>query len=379
MNAIRCSSLPMAWACPESQNLPSDAPRLNLSNEPAELGTAAHRWLASHVQGVELDRANLAAEHGCDADELGMLCAQGAKAFTKLREYFHAADEPIQVEVPLETGPHCNLLICGTADVLARQGDTALILDWKSGRVESDYTHQLRGYAYAAIEHLYQKHKRRIADAVVITVWLRDGVWDIEKLTAGEVAGWASEFGRRLKNGRGSFNPGGHCQYCQRSTSCEGRRALVRSTIADLSVEGVKAIEWTLATRAELGEQIGKMYGIVKLVEGAAEDFRQTLRADVEAHGPLPIGGGRQLALNPVNKRVLDPAKARPVLARHLSAEEIDSETTISVSGCEALAVAKAEKGRGAATKRAMAAELEEAGAVSINPVFQLRESKIPN
>ncbi len=375
MKAIRCSSLPLAWQCPESQNLPPDAPRLNLSSEPAELGTAAHRWLAAHVQNQELDPAHLATEHGCDHDELRMLCHQGAKALSKLREHFSAADEPMQVEVPLRGQLDDDTTIAGTADLLSRQGTTALFLDYKSGRVESDYGHQLRGYGWLGT-HFWELQKRRIDDVVCITVWLRDGVWDIEKLSRAQVDSWAEEMRRRLKNGRGSFNPGGHCGHCQRAHSCEARRVLVRSTIADLSVDGMKVVQWDQSTRAALGPQIGEAYGRAKLIEKAAEDFKNTLRADIESHGPLPIGGGRQLALTPVNRRVLDATKARPVLAQWLKPDEIDTETTISASGVDSLAMSKAPKGQGAAVKRAMAAALEEAGAISVNPTFQLRECK---
>lgn len=374
MNTIRCSSLPLAWVCPSSQELPPDAPRINQSDEPAELGNAAHRWLAAHVKGTDLDIDQIAAEHACDADELKMLCAQGAKALAKLAQHFHAADEPMRVEVPMvcDTG---EALITGTADLLARQGTTALIGDWKSGRVESDFRHQLMGYSLCALRH-FELKKRRIDDVTIITIWLREGVWDVERFTRDQILSWADELRRRIKNGRGNFNPGGHCQYCPRAIYCDARRALVRSTIADLSVEGVKVVEWTSETRELMGETIGEMFNRAKLVERAAEDFRATLKADIALHGALPIGGGRQLALTAVNKRVLDPAKARPVLAQWLSPDEIDEQTTISVSGCESAAVAKAAKGQGAATKRAMAAALEDAGAVSVNPTYQLREGK---
>lgn len=378
---MRCSALPLAWKCPESQFSPPDEVRLNISDEPAEVGQAFHRWMAARITGTDLDQDHLAAEHGVDADELKMLCAMGCKALVRLREYFSQADGPMQTEVALKTGPYCSLALTGTADVLARQGNVALVADWKTGRLDSDYHHQLMGYAYAATDHLVgliEDRAKRIEEVVVITIWVRDGVWDVARFTAPQIAAWAGELVRRLQNGRGNFNPGGHCTYCQRAANCEGRRALVRSSIADMSVEGVKIMEWTPQTRAEMAPVIGKMFDRMRLVEGAATDFRATIKADVALHGPLLIGGGRQLAITTTKKRELNPAKARPVLLRHVDADDIEAATTISIGKIEDAAAAKAGKGGGAAAKRAIAADLEAAGAITLNPVHQLREGKAP-
>jgi hypothetical protein len=88
------------------------------------------------------------------------------------------------------------------------------------------------------------------------------------------------------------------------------------------------------------------------------------------------VGGGRKLALVPTNKRVLDVSKARPVLAKHLSGDELDRATTISASAVDDIAAAKAPKGKGAATLRAIRADLEAAGALSINTIHQMKETK---
>lgn len=367
---VRCSALPLMWNCPESQRAAPDEVALNESCEAAEAGNAFHRWMAAHIAGTPLDQAALATEHGCDADELRMLCAMGLKALAALRSHFDSADTELP-EVRLEADLGRWLTIVGTGDLVARAGRVGIVLDWKTGRLDSEYTHQTRGYAYSALELLGD-----LDEVVVITAWVRQGQWDVERLSAAQIRDWAAELERRIRNGTGTFNPGAHCQYCPRRAECPGRLALVRSSIADLTVEGVPAIAWTAETRAELGPRIGEMYGRAKLIEGACEDFRRTLRADVEEHGPLPIGGGRQLSLVPVNRRELDAGKARPVLARFLSDEEIDRATSISAGGADSAVAAKAGKGGGAAAKRELAKALEEAGAVSFHTIHQLREGK---
>lgn len=367
---IRCSSLPLAWNCPASQE-PTDTPAIDSSDEAAEVGTAFHRWMAAHINGVELDQAALAAEHACDVEELRMLCGQGVKAYTALRRYFDGHN--FRTEAPLSAELPDGTEIVGTGDVLACQAKTVIVLDWKTGRVDSDYTHQTRGYAYGAMRE-FDAHKPD--SATVITVWVREGYWDVEHLTRSQVAAWGHEYAQRLKNGRGKFSPGAHCGHCPRATSCPGRREMVRSVLADLSIDGANVMEWTPETRAALGPKVGEVYGRLKVAAKAIDAFKDLLREDIAKFGAMPIGGGRKLDLTPVERRVIDPAKARPVLAKYLTPAEIDQATTISASEADELAVAKAEKGKGAATKRALRADLEAAGAISINTTHQLREGK---
>lgn len=369
---IRCSRLPLAWACAPSLEVPEV--RINTADEPAELGNAAHRYLASHVLGRDLDIPTLAREHGADADELAMLCHQGRKAWQNLSRHFDTADTETLTEQTVAGFLADGEATEGTADVLARSGRTAIVLDWKSGRVDRDHTHQVRGYALGAVAHF---GRDLIDEAIVIVVWLREGVWDIERLSVDQLDSWSSEFSRRLANGRGTFNPGGHCDHCGRAAECPGRRAMVRGAFADMSIEGAPVIHWwTPQTRHLLGPDIGTAYSKIKLVQRACETFQETVKADVIANGPLPIGGGRELAITTIKKRELDATKARPVLAKWLTPEQIDVNTKISVSGCEDDAAALAGKGKGAGTRRDMAAALTEVGAVRINEVHQLREQK---
>lgn len=369
----RCSQLPTVWLCPESGNPQPGEVVLNLSNEPAETGTAFHRWMAAHIDGTELDQDSLAREHGVDADELKMLCAMGCKALAELGRYLEKSEDPLRTEVALMTALDEHATIVGSGDIVGRQGDTLLIVDWKTGRLDTDFAHQLRGYALSAVGEMSAATGHQFSDVVVITVYVRQGVWDVDKLTVDQLNAWAQEFSRRIKNGRGTFNPGAHCQYCRRASSCPGRREMVRAACADLQVA-----EWTPETRLASGPKIGETLGKLKILVDLAEQFRAVVKEDVLQHGPLPTGPGRQLAILTVNKRELDAGKARPVLSKWLTADEIDAETKISVSGCEAAAVEKAPKGQGAATKRSIAAALETAGAISINEIQQLREGKAP-
>lgn len=373
MTTIRCSRLPLAWNCPESQNVPDGTVVLNIGGEPAEAGNASHRYMSAHVRGTELNIPQLAAEHGCDPDELSMLCAQGRKLLSELGKYIKI-DGTMKTEVPLRASIEDNIFLVGNADIAGRQGRTGLVVDYKSGRLDADHTHQLNGYGYCWMQHLGPE----IEKVTVIVGMLRTGTWDVTHLTREQLISWSEELSRRIRNGRGNFNPGESCAYCQRRTNCPGRQALLRTITKDWSVEGAPIIDWTPETRAAMGPAIGTMYGRAKFVESVAEEFRAAVKADVLEHGPLPIGDGRQLAITETNKRVLDPAKARPILEKYLSADDIDSATKISMAACEQAAASGARKGMGAGIKREMAAALEAAGALSLTTIQSLRETKAP-
>lgn len=371
---IRCSALPRVWACPasEAEAAPGDV-LINESSEPAECGTATHRWLSAYIKdGTELSKADLAKEHGCDVDELSMLCAMGIKVLNQIKEKLGPAAATLRTEIPLRAVLAEGIEIVGSADLGGEDGDWVVFIDFKTGRVDSDYGHQLKGYGLCGI-----RRRPGSAGAIVVTAWLREGYWDIERMTRDQLESWADEMARRIRNGRDQFSPGAVCGYCRRRMSCPARRVMVQSVVSDLTVGGAPIIEWTPETRTELGPQIGEMFGKMRVIEKAAQAFRDLVKVDVEQFGPLKIGGGRQLATLEVRKRVVDPAKARAVFGEvGLTQEEIDGATTISASKLDDAVAAKAPKGGGAAAKRALAAALEAGEAVRFDTSLQLREGK---
>lgn len=369
---IRCSSLPLAWNCASSLEAPAAGEALiNQSSEPAELGNAVHRYLAAHVAGTELDIGQLATEHGCDPDELGFLSAQGRKLLKELGKYIDLSKA--ESEVPMSVNIGDEITITGTGDLCDRQGDTALAVDYKSGRADFDHTAQLRGYGLLLL-HKYGSAVRKVT---TIVARLREGIWDVEHLTREQLESWRDEFKRRLRNGKGKFNPGGHCEYCPRSRNCPGKQEMAKAAIAEANAVGMAVVAWTPETRLAAGPKIAETLGKFRVITDIAERFREAVKADVLEHGPLPAGPGRQLAILTVNKRVLNPAKARPVLlGKYADQAAIDAATTLSLSKLEASLAAASAHGLAAANKREMNAALEAAGAISTNEVKQLRETK---
>jgi len=144
---------------------------------------------------------------------------------------------------------------------------------------------------------------------------------------------------------------------------------MVRSVLADLTDAGPQFPALTAEAWAAVTPSLTTAWGRVKLVETAIEQFKAVVRDGVERFGSLPITDKTELRLVPVSPRkTLDTAKAWPIVAEQLSAEELAEVTTIKLSDVNTIVAKKAGRGKGKAAKAAMEAQLREAGAIVETP-----------
>src|SRR5262249_41632206 len=141
MSIIRCSALPMLFACAHSQD---DSDMLIESyNGASNLGTAVHDAMRSIVAGGAVDVHLLALRHNVDEKDLEPLVWYGRKAWEDLAPSFPNPETEVEVR---QEGVSVRLV--GHVDLLSIVEGHARLIDWKSGRrEESDYYPQLAGYA----------------------------------------------------------------------------------------------------------------------------------------------------------------------------------------------------------------------------------------
>ena len=116
------------------------------SNEAASTGTAAHEGLQALAERGAIDWDSLdgiAARHGVEAKEVRILCALGTKLWKRVGDTFRGA----LAEVSLSSEVAPGFVVTGHVDLLSVQGTVARAADWKTGRKDSDYSQQMRGYA----------------------------------------------------------------------------------------------------------------------------------------------------------------------------------------------------------------------------------------
>lgn len=363
---IRCSRLDRAWICAESLN-PGD-PSIETPSEPADLGSAFHEW--SRTRGTA-DQEEIATRYNVSADELDRLVAYSMIAERDLKAWFAgaAAERALVYQEPWDCPPYDKIRLAGSVDRCEVLGESAAILDYKTGRVDTGYEHQQRGYAF-----LLMRAETGITEVKSATVYVAHGYWKGRTYKVASLESWWHDFKRRLANGIGRFAPGPHCGFCPRRPTCPGVQAYQQSALAVVN-DGDTPLELTVENMAVVGPQLAETRSNVSYIAKRCEEFMEVLRAQViEVGGEIPAGDGKVLKIIEVNRRSLDAQKAWPVLARQLNDEQIAGVCKISLSKCQEIVGAKAERGTKGAVRKQLADDLEEAGAVIPSITKQLRE-----
>jgi len=367
---LRCSSLPLFMRCAGSVR---GNVRINEWSEAADLGTAVHDALARHIKGLPVDLPSVASLHGVDEGELRPLYHQGVKAWGELHPLGKSIAEA-ERELSALIAP--DLELTGTADVLAKswttgdwekggEGPMAVsVIDWKTGRRDSDHREQLLGYAALAL--------LTYPDAVYAfgrIVWLRTDETEVYSLTREDLVLWRE---RLISKARETdYRPGPHCQYCPRHHSCPAHQDMQRGALAVMATHAGPAL-----SLVELGsaEKLS-LYHKAKSVGALAATVLEEVRAHVRSFGPIEAEGTK-LQLIEETRRSLRPAEAWPVLQQYLSDAQLAECVTVSLTKAEDAAAKGQPRGEGGKRTLAMLADLNTANAIGTNTIQKLTERR---
>lgn len=360
---LRASALPMAFRCPGSVRRGELA--INETNDAANLGTAAHEALRSLAETGEVDWTGipaLALRSGVPGDDLRMLAALGAKLWPSVAASFPDALTEVSLEAEIAPG----VFLTGHADLLSVTGTVARGGDWKTGRKDGDYAHQMRGYCA-----LILLANPELEEVTFTVLWVRDQEIENYTMTRQGAAAWVRELRAVVVDWDGTYRPGGHCAHCPRSHECEAANALVRRDVAVIADKAIVAkAEAELATMTEA--EILSLYEKASLVVRYADRVRDAIKAHVREHGDI-VAAGARLTLETEERRGLDTLKAWPTLeAQGFSDEDFARCVEIRISKAEKLIAEKAGRGRGAGAIRDFQAALKAADAIEIKETQKL-------
>lgn len=354
MIELRASRMPLALKCPGSTVPPVVA--VEESNQAAALGTAVHEVLRALAERdlVQWDSIpTVAAAHGVDPEDVFMLARMAMKLWPSLRDSFAGA--MTEVALSAEVAP---ILLTGHADLLSIRERVARAADWKTGRVDSDYSAQMRSYAALVL-----LENQDLVEVTVTIIWIRDGEIENYTMNRAGLKEWIGEVRARILEWDGVYHPGRHCIYCPRSHECDAANALVRRDVAALS-------DKDLAERIETSLSLMQPSGIIELLRKAdnvidvASRVRAAIKSHVTARGDV-VGDGVRLTVDTQTRRDLVPEKAWPVL-EDAGFESADFAACIDmhISKVEKIVAQRAARGKGAAAVRDLDAKLDEAGAM---------------
>lgn len=364
---LRCSALPLAFRCPGSVRQ-SEVP-LNESHGAADVGTAAHEALRTLAETGSLDWDSIPAialRHNADLSEVRMLCAMAAKLWPSIAHHFKGALSEVDLSFEIAN----DVLLTGHVDLLAIRGTVARAGDWKTGRKDSDYAQQMRGYAaLILLENPF------LTEVTVTVIWVRDGDIENYTMTRADAPSWALDLVNTVIHWDGTFRPGSACSHCPRSHECPAANALVRRDVAALSdrnLVGRAECEIELMSPEEIVELLRK----ADLVSDYAGRVRDAIKAHVQRHGDI-VADGVRLTIDVEHQRKVSPLPAWPVLeAAGFNDEDFAACMDLRVSKVEKRVAEKAGRGKGAAAVRQLSADLEAAGAISLKEIQKLTQKR---
>jgi hypothetical protein len=350
MISIRCSNLGTVAACPASAVAP--AIRIESAGKPANLGNGVHEFQSGRIGGREVDIGDIAARNDVDPEELAPACWQAWNAWTEIAAAFPDPETELALGPIVWGGDKVSLI--GTADVVSRPTPSlARIGDWKSGWMDGDHEQQVKGYALLIACEF--SGEVEAVEAVVINTRL--GFKTVYRWDVAELESWWDRLAESVAKGADTYRPSvAACRWCRRAHECPARQQLVRS-----SSEAVLSINVSDLTPDRAAELLGR----ARLIQKAAEDAIEIVRAEVAAAGgSLLLSDGRTLQLTPTTKRFIRPAPAWPILTEQCG-EALVEAVTVSKTIADKIVRARAGTQRGAkkATSEKLIADLEAADA----------------
>ncbi len=362
MITIRCSSLPMLFACRPA--LEGDL-QIDERNEASDLGSAAHEAMEAIVAGRRPDLDAIASRWSCNRDELGRLAWKGGKFWEQLAPSYPDCETEVVVSAAVAVDG-LEIALTGHIDWRSRVSPRRVAFgDFKSGRVDKDFYAQLAGYA--ACELLSDPD---LDDVVASVGWLRTGEIETYVITREVLDQWLARLSSQLA--RTAYSTGPHCVHCPRSHSCPAIQAKAREGVEILtnnhgrSIEGMSSVE------------VVDLYRRARLVEKVAQSMVASILLHVIQNGPQDSGDGKTLqVVEESGGRDIDVGKAWDIIqARLPDAEAMSSVLRVSATALDDAVAKAAGKGNGAAAKRELAADLESAGAVTMKKLIKLSEKR---
>lgn len=368
---LRASAMPTAFKCGGSVQ-PCDIDVEEVS-EPAETGTAFHKCAESLATTGKIDWGNI--DNVCDdlegnSEEVRMLCSKVSKLWPQLRDTFPCALTEIAVSYALPALDVAGLELTGHIDLISIVGNIVRILDWKTGRIDANYSHQMKAYlsmvllAYPTLE-----------SGTATIVWVRTGDIENYTMTRADALKWVADFENRVVNWDGVYRTGDHCVHCRRKHECQAGNKLARSYVDSISKVDADSIGSSVLAMPP--DDMIDLYHRARLVSQIAEKALKAIKARVDKQGEV-VGTETKLYIDMEPRRELDVQKAWEVLdGLGFTDKDFAMVVKMPVGRVEKRVAELAGKGNGAAAKRDLAQKLELAGAININEVYKLEERRV--
>jgi hypothetical protein len=337
------------------------------SGDAAGIGKAAHDVQRAAITHEEYNFEEICATHRVIPKDVRFLRYAAHKFVDLIEEDFNVEEWLAEKHLPrTDLFPNG-----GTPDIIGIEGDTAIIPDLKTGRVDSDYEDQMKGYA-----HLVFKAYPEVKKVIALIFWARDLELQKWQWTRADIEKWLDEVDRRIFQWDGKkYVVGRHCGFCQRSVNCKAR-AKAMAVGRDLILSKATA-------NALVGADLKNANTMVDMIIRTAKDWKERTKERIIGAGPVDLGDGTELAVVEQNgKPEIYTAQAAAVLKKKydFTDEDVLACCSLTKGEMENMIGARAERGQKGKTIKAAVESLKEAGALvpktSMVTVVRKKEKK---
>ena len=243
------------------------------------------------------------------------------KGFWFWNQFFKQKMPLFQVEVTGHADLPGGWQLSGTMDVVhvAPDKKSAIILDWKTGRLEADHAQQMAGYAYLVWFLLGTPLTFTCKTA---TVYLRTLHWQTHHFTSEFLQNWRLDL---VKNHleRQTFALGDHCRLCECHDSCPARSEATRSVLRDFDLENRD-----LNDPATLDGLMSR----AKIAARAVEDAESFVRRHLQEKGPIILSDEKGWQMATQERNSIDPVKGWDLLSQLFTGEQLLGAMRLSFS-----------------------------------------------
>lgn len=357
---LTMATLPRALNCDGSLVLP----RAELHSEHADADTQEHNELARQVVAGALPARLARIVPGGSRPELTVCydISTGEGRIVREDEAHNAAFERFEVR--------------GKANVVGLDGDTVVIVDWKTGYkdVEPASTNwRLWGYALAVCRAL-DKERARIYIAYTNqpgqpidehALDQTDLAWFETQLA--ELYVRETTLADRYREGiQPTTREGSWCRHCPSKSRCASKTGLLVQ-VAEKGGAAIGDVELTMERAAQAHHQIERLEELVKEAKARREKW-------VDENGPIDLGNGRAFGRIPrTGKRILDGNKAVQAIREIVgeSAQEFEAMAIERKTSQAAIERAATMLGIGQSPKKLkdrIVMRIDELGGVKLGP-----------
>jgi hypothetical protein len=226
---------------------------------------------------------------------------------------------------------------------LSPDGETATVIDWKTGRRQQRRAEEHKQLASAAlcVAHAFDVLRVRVVLVRIRPGWIGvDDTWLDEMALDAHALALDAQL-RDIPNATPSAGPWCGDEYCPAMSVCEGPRVLARRA---------PELARSLPVVVETEEQAAAVLACAKPLEAYVAELKRSARAWAERNGrSVRMPDGSVMRLEPETRRSIDLERAEPALrARFGDACDglIRVKRTVSVGDIEKLVKASAPRGK---------------------------------